>query len=127
MKKRTTIQSKIVLATVTELGCHATAEEIYERIAQTYPNISRGTVYRNLNKLSESGSLLKIPVPDGADHYDFRCQKHGHLQCSRCKRVFDLKQFDDAELLNHVAAPDGFEITGHHILFYGICPSCAEK
>ena len=57
--KRNTIQRLLVLETVNKLQCHATADEIYRAIVKEHPNISRATVYRNLNSLSESGSYLR--------------------------------------------------------------------
>ena len=61
--KRNTIQRMLVLETVNKLQCHATADEIYRAIVKDHPNISRATVYRNLNSLSESGDIRKREIP----------------------------------------------------------------
>ena len=60
MIKRNTIQRSLVLETVNKLKCHATADEIYEDIVKEHPNVSRATVYRNLNLLSEIGYIRKM-------------------------------------------------------------------
>ena len=57
MTKRNTIQRQLVIAAVRFLADHPTAEEVYDRITMEYPDISKGTVYRNLNSLVESGLL----------------------------------------------------------------------
>ena len=70
MTKRNTIQRQLVIAAVRFLADHPTAEEVYDRITMEYPDISKGTVYRNLNSLVESGLLGKVSVPSGADRFD---------------------------------------------------------
>ena len=70
MAKRNTIQRQLVIAAVRFLADHPTAEEVYDRITMEYPDISKGTVYRNLNSLVESGLLGKVSVPSGADRFD---------------------------------------------------------
>lgn len=62
MAKRNTIQRQLVIAAVRFLADHPTAEEVYDRITMEYPDISKGTVYRNLNSLVESGLLSKVSV-----------------------------------------------------------------
>ena len=70
MQQRNTIQSSIVYAAVNTLHNHATADEIYRLIAREHPSISRGTVYRNLNRLSETGRIRKLEIPGGAECLD---------------------------------------------------------
>ena len=88
--KRNTIQSSLVLETVRKLQCHATADEVYSEIIKTYPTISRGTVYRNLQRLCETGEIRKREIPDGADRFDHLCDDHYHIRCVKCGRVFDV-------------------------------------
>lgn len=76
MIRRNTIQCTLVLEAVNELSCHATADEIYEKISRTHANISRGTVYRNLQRLCEDGRIRKREIPGGADRFDQLCTNH---------------------------------------------------
>jgi len=55
---------------------HPTADEVYEMARKGNPNISRGTVYRNLNLLAENGEIARLNMPIGPDHYD--CQTPHH-------------------------------------------------
>ena len=80
MMRRQTIQRSLVLKAVNKLQCHATADEIYEEIIKEHPNVSRATVNRNLNLLSETGHIRKIEIPGGADCFDHLCHDHCHVK-----------------------------------------------
>ena len=126
--KRNTIQKKLVLEAVTELRNHPTADEVYTKVSSWYPNISRSTVYRNLNQMAEEGSIANIRVPDAADRYDHITEKHYHVRCVKCGRVFDA----DIEYMPDFKIPvenaDGFLYLGYELMFEGICPACrADK
>jgi len=70
MERRNTIQKGLVLSAVRSLKDHATAEEVYENIKKEYPNIGKGTVYRNLGILAEEGEIRRISLPGEPDRYD---------------------------------------------------------
>ena len=88
---RNTKQRAVVLDAVRSLHNHPTSADIYDVVHRDHPNVSRATVYRNLSVLSERGEVLRIPVPNAADRYDFRCDSHFHAKCSRCGGVFDIE------------------------------------
>ena len=69
---------------------HPTAETVYLNVKNEYPNISLGTVYRNLNLLAEMGEVLKISTPNGGDRFDGHMHPHYHFCCNKCGRVIDL-------------------------------------
>lgn len=125
--KRNTIQSSLVLETVRKLQCHATADEVYSEIIKTYPTISRGTVYRNLQRLCETGEIRKREIPDGADRFDHLCDDHYHIRCVKCGRVFDVDMGYISNLEQSVRDAHGFSFTGHDIVFKGICPECKRN
>ncbi|SEV84730.1 Fur family transcriptional regulator [[Clostridium] fimetarium] len=124
MNKRKTIQRSLVLETVQELQCHATAEEIYDTIVKKHANISRGTVYRNLNLLSDIGQIRKMEMPSGADRFDHQCHKHYHARCIKCGRVFDVEMEVIADLEKNIKNTHGFEFIEHDLIFKGICLEC---
>lgn len=126
MFKRHTIQSALVYETVNKLKCHATADEIYEDIIKAYPSISRGTVYRNLNRLAQEGKIRKLTIPGGADCFDHICQEHYHVRCEQCGRVFDVDMDHIADLDKKIKNTQGFLFTGCDIIFRGICPKCRK-
>ena len=124
MISRNTVQRQIVLGAVRALPTHPTAEEIYSYIAKIHPTISKGTVYRNLNLLAEQGEVLRVRIPDGADRFDFRFDRHYHIRCTRCGRVFDVDMPYREDFLQEVKNTHGFIFDGYDIAFTGICPGC---
>lgn len=127
MLQRQTIQGTLVLEAVRALRCHATADEIYTEVAKTHPNISRATVYRNLNHLAELGEIRKIETPAGPDRFDHLTDRHYHVQCTVCGRVFDIDMDYMEELERKIRDRHGFQITGHRIMFQGVCPQCGAS
>lgn len=106
---------------------HPTADALYTAIREDYPNISLGTVYRNLNLLVELGEIQKLTCGDGADHFDAVTSPHYHFVCKTCGQVNDLR-LDTMEEINHLAQEyaDG-QVESHTIYFYGTCNQCLRK
>ena len=127
MIQRNTIQNMLVYEAVNKLQCHATADEIYEFIVQEHPSISKGTVYRNINRLAEMGKIRKMEIPGSPDRFDHCCHDHCHVKCERCGRVFDVDMEYITGLEKNIVDSHGFEFTGYDILFRGICPECKGK
>ena len=115
---------KAYLLSTTE---HTTAEVVYENIKKDFPNISLGTVYRNLNFLVEHDEALRLDCGDGFDHFDGNTHPHNHFFCKSCGRIIDLKM-DKIDHIDLIAAA-GFDgrIDDHIIYFRGICKDCLEK
>lgn len=127
MAKRNTIQRQLVIAAVRFLADHPTAEEVYDRITMEYPDISKGTVYRNLNSLVESGLLGKVSVPSGTDRFDHILARHYHIKCTKCGKFSNVDNFDYfQDLDDKVAAVTGYKMEHHDIVFNGLCPECQK-
>ena len=127
MKRRNTIQRALVLEAVNKLHCHASADEVYDAIVREHPNISRATVYRNLNLLSETGEIRKLEIPGNADRFDHQCYNHCHVKCKLCGRVFDVDMDYVGGLEKGIKDTHGFDFTGYDIIFHGICPACKQQ
>ncbi len=111
------------LATRTD---HPTADVVYENIRQIYPNISLGTVYRNLSLLSERGDILKISCGDVSDHFDGSTYPHYHFICRECHSVIDL-DMDNIDFINTLASTRfNGKIEGSSTYFYGLCENCQK-
>ena len=109
---------------------HPTAEVVYEYVSRDFPNISLGTVYRNLSFLVDNGMAVKVPCNDGSVHFDGNTEPHYHFQCVECGSIIDM-YFDSVKVekaFNNAAAKD-FDgiIHGNISFFYGKCPRCASK
>ena len=106
---------------------HPTADMVYLSVRQEYPNISLGTVYRNLNLLADLGEAIKITTPNGGVHFDGRTAPHYHFCCNQCGEVFDL-DLEELGFINEAAGKnfDGI-IESHSMIFYGTCKNCLKS
>ena len=106
---------------------HPTADMVYTAIREVYPNISLGTVYRNLTLLAKQGEISKISCGETSDRFDIRTDPHYHFICEKCGRLEDLPDMD-MQAVNAWAGEnyDG-DIFGHQLYFYGRCRECREK
>lgn len=129
MQVRNTNQRKLILELMAENYSHPTADEIYEMARKRDAHISRGTVYRNLNFLYESGEISKISVPNGADHYDSILKEHYHFCCKICGKMWDVPgdlKIKTSKILDKMST-EGFLVTEKNLLFSGLCPSCRKN
>ena len=105
-------------------GDHPTADMVYESMRQIYPNISLGTVYRNLSLLVSIGEIAKISTPEGADRFDGRLSPHNHFICRQCHKVSDVEMEDMGDMLERAGRKFSGIIDGYTIHFTGVCREC---
>lgn len=107
---------------------HPTADTVYLHIREAFPNISLGTVYRNLNLLADMGEAFKISTPEGGDRFDGRIDPHYHVVCRNCGKIYDLELDEQHMQSVNELANQHFEgtITSHTALFYGTCRECED-
>lgn len=106
---------------------HPTAELVYSSVKEEFPNISLGTVYRNLNQLAEAGMITKYSFGElGIDHFDYNTNPHQHFVCNCCNAVIDLPTDEKSFSFIDQEAAKGFDglIQGHRLYFCGICRDC---
>ncbi len=102
---------------------HPTAMELYLSVRKTIPNLSLGTLYRNLNGLCESGQIIRLSV-GGEEHFDACTKRHWHLKCDRCGRFYDLPTPDDTNAVPFPAYEG--ELRDYSLVFFGVCTHCAR-
>ena len=105
---------------------HPTADVVYMNVRQQYPNISLGTVYRNLTLLADMGEITRLHLGDGVDHFDADTSPHYHFVCSKCGQVMDLHMNNIDSIVDIAGMNFNGEIQGHITYFYGICGNCNE-
>ena len=125
-KKRDTPQRRLVLEAVKSRTDHPSADEIYLSVREKDARISRGTVYRNLSVLTESGEISHVRVPS-ADRYDLRLDRHYHLFCTDCGAVCDAPIPYREDYDRQVETETGFNIQRHRTVFEGLCSQCRAK
>lgn len=105
---------------------HPTADTIYMNVRKEFPNISLGTVYRNLALLTDLGEIAKITT-DGADRFDGHTHPHSHFICRKCHAVLDI-QIKNEDFIDQEAqkcCPGVIE--GHTIQYIGLCNKCMKN
>ena len=106
---------------------HPTADTVYHQLRKIYPNISLGTVYRNLALLADIGEIQKICTGDGADRFDGRIAPHDHFVCEKCHCVEDIFLDDNEEITSAAQKKFDGKIHSHTTTFYGICKKCLVR
>ena len=106
---------------------HPTADTVYLHVKEEFPNISLGTVYRNLTLLADIGEISRIRVGDGVDHFDADTSPHYHFICKECGSVIDLEMEDMTDINETANKNFGGLIEGHITYFYGKCSNCSTK
>lgn len=119
-KKRDTI-----LTVVRSTDCHPSAEWIYNQVKSIHPDISLGTVYRNLSLFEQSGDIITVATVNGQKRYDATTKPHTHFICECCGDVIDIETSDsDRDLYEKISKEHGFSVISHNLTFYGICGKC---
>lgn len=120
-------QREVIKTNLANRYDHPTAETVYLDVKNEFPNISLGTVYRNLSLLTELGEIQKISTCMGPDRFDGNPAPHYHFLCRKCGCVMDI-DLENQDYLNN-AASEVFSgsIEGHSVQFYGVCPECMKN
>jgi Fe2+ or Zn2+ uptake regulation protein len=123
-KRRMTKQRKKILEVLKGTDCHPTADWIYEQVKEEIPNISLGTVYRNLNVLEEMGKIMELNY--GSDHsrFDGVPENHYHFRCLECNKVLDLDIEIKCNMDQTVQEKINGEVDYHRTEFFGYCDEC---
>lgn len=120
-------QREAIFEAVLNNKIHPTADDVYNFVRISMPNISLGTVYRNLNILSDNGRISKIPVPNGKDRFDGTCDLHYHMFCCKCEKVFDCPPDVIEGLDEKILNETDFLPLDHNLVIYGICGNCKKS
>ncbi len=107
---------------------HPTADWIYHQLHADFPDLSLGTVYRNLSQLKNAGLIQSVGVVAGQERFDANISPHTHLICKGCGTVRDLFEITlPDEIMQAAQAASGYEISGVSLRFTGLCPKCRKE
>lgn len=126
-RNRNTRQKKIIISVLRNTKSHPNAEWIYDEVRKEIPNISLGTVYRNLRQLKETGDILEMNCSEKITRFDGDTREHYHFVCDLCGRVFDIPEVPDKAIEERVAKQTGFKITRHQLELHGLCVECQRS
>ena len=117
-----------ILQCVRGTTCHPAAEWVYAQLKPEIPDLSLGTVYRNLALFKQEGSILSVGTVAGLERFDGNTKPHAHFVCTACNGVYDVPQAELPEQFVRSAEQEtGGEITAYQLSYYGICPNCKKQ
>lgn len=127
MNTRKTKQKELILKVMDQNRIHPTIQEIYELAKIEDPTIGQATVYRNVNKLVEDESVIKLPsINDEGYHYDINNHPHTHLVCNSCGRIIDIFENDYENFIQKIANKNSVIIKKSLLVLEGICNDCKK-
>jgi Fur family peroxide stress response transcriptional regulator len=117
-----------ILETLKATKTHPTAEWVYEQLKPSFPDLSLGTVYRNLGRFKKNGTIITVAVVNGQERYDADVSPHSHFVCTHCGAVLDINmEFLGPEDSAKVSRMLGAKVESHQIVFRGLCAACAAE
>lgn len=125
--KKFSKQRQAILNCLKNTECHPSAGWLYDNVRKEVPNISLGTVYRNLSELRQSGDIISFTPGDGTERFDGNTNQHYHFYCNSCRSVsdVDIPAFENVD--QKAAESLGCEVERHNLIFYGQCRNCMEE
>ncbi|HEX2985440.1 MAG TPA: transcriptional repressor [Caproiciproducens sp.] len=117
-----------ILAAIRSTTSHPTAEWVYQTLKPSYPDLSLGTVYRNIAQFKKDGIIISVGVVNGQERYDGNVKPHTHFVCHNCNAVIDIP----GEYVGETAAAEISEkyhirVDSGEVLFHGLCRECLKQ
>ncbi len=126
--RRNSKQRQLIIDTLIKNPVHPSAEVIYNMLKPEHPELSLGTVYRNLNLLAEMGVIKRVQMEIPQEHYDGNTECHYHLVCNKCGGIVDIMPDDTCGTLKSgIETKDGHYIDDQCVLFHGLCQKCRNE
>lgn len=114
-----------ILDCIRSTRCHPTAEWVYQQLKPEFPDLSLGTVYRNIGMFKEEGVIQSIGVVKGLERFDYNVAPHTHFICTCCGQVLDLESVTLPDSVLEEASRNG-QVTAYQLQFTGVCKACTE-
>lgn len=115
-----------IFKTIASTKAHPSARWVYDRLKDEFPDLSLGTVYRNIALFKEQGKVVSVASVDGEERIDADVSDHAHFVCEKCSGVFDLHQSELSPLEKELFK-NGFEINRKNVVFHGVCCECSKN
>lgn len=126
VRHRMTKQRQLILNVLRGTNGHPTADAIYEQVRKMLPQISLGTIYRNLRVLVENGEILELNYGSSHNRFDGNPSDHYHFVCRECRAVTDLDLPVLQEINYLAAAAVKGRVDSHRLEIYGLCDNCCK-
>lgn len=132
---KTKQKSEILDYLIEHKGEHFTVDELAIRLSNHGVNVGKTTVYRHLEKLTDTMQVRKYETGKNSaacyeyytDKKDGECRSHYHLKCTVCGKLFHLECSVLSTVNEHIFKEHGFSVNSVRTVFYGVCAECGEK
>ena len=125
-KRKNSDRRNAILSVLEGTTCHPSANWIYEKVKEQYPDVGIATVYRNLKILLEQGKVFLVDVGDGLDHYDANIHiPHDHIYCRECGEICDVESIPIGSLVENVSKE--ISVESYNLILFGRCKNCKKK
>ena len=128
-KRNFSAKREAIYAALSSTAAHPSAEWIYDTLKTDIPDLSLGTVYRNLSMFKQNGKIRSLGVFNGHERFDYDTSDHAHFVCERCFDIRDIqggRELLDRGVYDYIGRQCGAVVTGHNLLFFGLCRNCAD-
>lgn len=115
-----------IFKTIASTKSHPSAKWVYDQLKDEIPNLSLGTVYRNIALFKEQGRVITVANVNGEERIDADVTDHAHFVCECCNSVYDLVSSEQSPLEKQLLQ-NGFEIKRKNVVFFGICKKCSSN
>jgi Fur family peroxide stress response transcriptional regulator len=127
-KRNYSRKREAILQTVCSTTCHPTADWVYQQLKPIYPELSLGTVYRNLTQFKNDGVVISVGTVNGQERYDGNVKPHTHFVCSQCHAVIDVPgNFLSDREIYEAGEKMGLIIESSDVILHGICSECRKR
>ena len=126
--KRYSAKREAILQLIQSTKTHPSAEWVFQQLKPQFPDLSLGTVYRNLAAFRQDGTLTSVGVVNGQERFDAETAPHTHFICGSCGQVCDM--FDlivPEELVKAPSQKEGVRVDHYQLTFQGVCKNCLKK
>jgi Fur family transcriptional regulator, peroxide stress response regulator len=127
-KRNYSRKREAILKAVRSTTCHPTAEWVYQQLKPQYPDLSLGTVYRNLTQFKNDGVIISVGTVNGQERYDGNVKPHTHFVCSQCHAVIDVPgEFLNNRHIQETGEKMGLKIESSDVILHGVCSECLKR
>lgn len=124
---RRSVKRDAMLDLLRNTGCHPSADWVFQQLRPIYPDLSLGTVYRNLNQLCEHGLIKRVGTVNGQERYDGDVSPHAHFVCTCCGSILDLPPSPPTQgYVEECSKQFGFEAESYEVHVKGLCQACKK-
>ncbi len=114
-----------ILAYLKSVDTHPSAEMVFTHLKQEIPDLSLGTVYRNLSLFKNQGLAQSVATVGGVERFDGYTEPHVHFICTSCTSVTDLMELEVPQSLKAAAETSGGgQVETCQLSFTGVCRDC---